>query len=152
MDAHYTKKTASYKSSFGSQSEGINMQTCPLQKGVPKQRKSARTFQFFYIPLYRSILLGTYCKHTCTLLHSRLYYRPTIASQAPSCKCKCDWKWFIMASIQLPWIWMTLIRISFWFASFLRERVLLNDHVRPAPPRHCLRTLFIYYLIVIWES
>lgn len=54
-----------------------------------------------------------------------------------------------MASIPLSWIWMALICISFWFASFLRKCVPLNDRAHPAPPRHCLYTLFIYFLIVI---
>lgn len=57
-----------------------------------------------------------------------------------------------MGSVQLSWIWMALICISFWFASFLRECVPLNDRAHPAPPRHCLYTLFIYFLIVIWTE
>lgn len=57
-----------------------------------------------------------------------------------------------MASIQLSWIWMALICISFWFASFLRKCVPLNDRAHPAPPHHCLYTLFIYFLIVIWTD
>lgn len=57
-----------------------------------------------------------------------------------------------MASIQLSWIWMALICISFWFASFLRKCVLLNDRALPSPPHHCLYTLFIYFLIVIWTD
>lgn len=51
--------------------------------------------------------------------------------------------------LQLSRIWMALMCISFWFASFLCKCVLLNDRAHPAPPRHCLYTLFIYFLIVI---
>lgn len=47
---------------------------------------------------------------------------------------------------------MALICISFWFASFLRSCVLLKDRAHPAPPRHCLYTLFIYFLIVTWKQ
>lgn len=54
--------------------------------------------------------------------------------------------------LQLSRIWMALICISFWFASFLGKCVLLNDRAHPAPPRHCLYTLFIYFLIVIWTQ
>lgn len=57
-----------------------------------------------------------------------------------------------MASIQLSWIWMALICVSFWFASFLRKCDLLNDRAHPAPPHHCLYTLFISFLIVIWTD
>lgn len=45
---------------------------------------------------------------------------------------------------------MALICILFWFASFLRKCVLLNDRAHPSPPHHCLYILFIYFLIVIW--
>lgn len=47
---------------------------------------------------------------------------------------------------------MALICISFCFASFRRERVALNDRAHPAPPRYCLYTLFIYFLIAIWTD